>query len=108
MSTVGSRIKKEMLRLGYDSSEISKIAGVTERAQYNYENDIRKPKTEYWEAIAKVGTNVQYIITGVESSVSVEKATDEIKMCELEDTLEMIYKQVGDALVVVKRMRGLR
>ena len=47
MSTVGSRLKEEMLRLGYNSSQFSEIAGVTKQAQYNYENDLRKPKTEY-------------------------------------------------------------
>ena len=41
----------------------------------------------------------------MESSVAAEKATSEIKISELEDTLEMIHKQMGDVLVVIKRMR---
>lgn len=48
-------------------SEFADRAGVARASQQNYESGKRYPDTEYLEAIASVGADVQYIITGVRS-----------------------------------------
>ena len=47
--------------------EFSAVAGVSDAAQVNYEKGERKPDTQYLSNIAKLGCDIQYIVTGVKS-----------------------------------------
>lgn len=105
MSTMGSRIIEELSRLDIKSSKYSKLVGVTERSQYNYENDIRKPKTEYWEESAKIGMDVLYVITGKRAVTEPEQTkTQQVTKEELLDTLELIRKETEKGVELVKKM----
>ncbi|MFC5472555.1 helix-turn-helix domain-containing protein [Paraherbaspirillum soli] len=64
MDTIGGRLKQERERLGKTQVEMGAIAGVTKGSQINYEGDKRVPDASYLKAIAAVGANVQYIISG--------------------------------------------
>lgn len=103
MSTMGNRITDELKRLGYNSSQFSKLVGVTERAQYNYENDIRKPKTEYWEESAKIGMNVLYVITGERAKNPYEPRTlDSVTKEQLTDSMTLALNEIQKAMAILK------
>ncbi|WP_459990178.1 XRE family transcriptional regulator [Methylosoma difficile] len=64
MKTIGGRIKEERLRLGMTQEKMAELCGVGRQAQLRYESDERSPDGYYFEAIAKVGGNIEYILTG--------------------------------------------
>lgn len=69
------RLREERIRLGYNQTEFSAVAGTTQRSQTVYETGKRSPDLEYLAAIATIGADVQYIATGkrtVANSVPVD------------------------------------
>lgn len=62
---IKDRIKSERLRLSLNQTDFAMLAGVSKNSQSNYENGVRKPDSDYLQALAKAGVNVEYIITGV-------------------------------------------
>lgn len=77
MSTnVGDRIAEERERLGKTQTEFAAAAGVGRASQQNYEAGRRYPDAEYLEAIALLGADVQYILTGVRSTNLLEVAEE--------------------------------
>ncbi len=63
--TIGARLKEERERLGYTQPSFAELAGTTKKSQIDYEKDITQPKAGYLAEIAKVGADIQYIVTGV-------------------------------------------
>ena len=64
MNTIGDRLREERQRLDLNQTELGERGGVQKRAQINYELGERFPDASYLEAIAEVGADVRYIITG--------------------------------------------
>lgn len=62
--TIGKRLKEEREKLGFNQTDFAAIGGVGRKSQFNYEDDERKADTAYLSAIATVGADVRYIITG--------------------------------------------
>lgn len=69
MKTQGERLREERERLGLNQTDFAAIGGLKKLAQLSYEQDKRSPDGVYFEAIAAVGSDVQYIITGQRSAV---------------------------------------
>lgn len=65
--TIGARLKEERERLGFSQPNFSGLAGTTKKSQIDYEKDITQPKASYLEVIAKVGADIEYIVTGKRS-----------------------------------------
>jgi transcriptional regulator with XRE-family HTH domain len=65
MSDFGKRLAEERKRLGLNQTEFGKVGGVTKTSQVNYESGSRSPNVDYWQAIAAIGADVTYILTGV-------------------------------------------
>lgn len=63
--TIGERLKEERERLGFTQPAFAGLAETTKKSQIDYEKDMTQPKAGYLAAIAKVGADVQYIVTGV-------------------------------------------
>ena len=61
------RLQEERKRLGLNQTEFGAIGGVSRRTQLSYEANESSPNIKYWESIAKIGADVQYILTGVHS-----------------------------------------
>ena len=61
------RLQEERKRLGLTQDKIAEIGGVKRRTQINYEAGERCPDANYFIAIAAVGADVQYILTGIRS-----------------------------------------
>lgn len=63
--TIGGRLKEERERLGFSQPAFAGLAETTKKSQIDYEKDLTQPKAGYLAAIAKVGADVQYIVTGI-------------------------------------------
>ena len=68
MDVFGERLKAERKRLGLKSMELAQIGNVGAVAQSNYERGKRHPDSAYLAAIAAVGVDVQYVLTGQRSA----------------------------------------
>lgn len=64
------RLKSERNRLKLTQTQLAELAGTTKQSQLKYEKDIQKPGMEYLAAIAKVGVDVQYLLTGIHSETA--------------------------------------
>ncbi|WP_298151067.1 hypothetical protein [Flavobacterium sp.] len=66
--SIGQRIKEERVRLNFTQPAFAGLAETTKKSQIDYEKDLTQPKACYLAAIAKVGADVQYIVTGISSA----------------------------------------
>ncbi|MCH0739020.1 transcriptional regulator [Pseudomonas aeruginosa] len=64
MKSIGERLREERERHGFNQSAFGAIGGVQKQAQLRYEKGDRTPDAAYLAAVAKVGADVQYIVTG--------------------------------------------
>lgn len=64
MSTYGSRLKHERLRLKLTQELFADAGGVGRYAQGCYERDLSMPRADYLAAITLIGVDVLYVITG--------------------------------------------
>jgi len=80
MNTIGERLKAERTRLGFNQTEFAAVGGVQRRAQVFYEQDERRPDAGYLEAVARLGVDVQYVITGKPAMQAVSE--DEAELLE--------------------------
>lgn len=60
----GKRLKDARIKAGLGLLEFATRAGVHRNTQRNYENGTREINTDYCKAIAALGVDVQYIVTG--------------------------------------------
>ena len=67
---IGARLKEERERLGMSQPQFAGLGEVSKRAQITYEKGESTPNADYLAAVAKVGADVQYIVTGVRSSAA--------------------------------------
>lgn len=75
--SIGERLREERERLGFTQPAFAGLAETTKKSQIDYEKDLTQPKAGYLAAIAKVGADVQYIVTGV-CSVAALTADEEL------------------------------
>lgn len=62
--SIGARLREERERLGFTQPAFAELAGTTKKSQIDYEKDITQPKANYLAAIAEVGADICYIVTG--------------------------------------------
>ncbi|NTY35655.1 helix-turn-helix domain-containing protein [Burkholderia diffusa] len=67
---IGARLKEERMRIGLSQAEIAALGGLSNKTQLGYESDVRSPDANYLAALAKVGVDVQYVITGERAAQS--------------------------------------
>lgn len=58
------RLREERVRLGFKQDEISAMCGVSRVMWGKYERDISEPTSSVLTALARVGADVNYILTG--------------------------------------------
>jgi len=58
------RLREERDRLGFSQEKFSAAGGVLKRAQIHYEKGERMPDASYLAAIAEIGVDVVYVLTG--------------------------------------------
>lgn len=71
MDSIGQRLKEERKRLGYNQTEFAQLGGVQKNAQSNYEGDTRRPDADYLAAIAALGADVLFVVTGQRSAAAI-------------------------------------
>jgi len=59
-----SRLKMERTRLGLTQADFARAGGVSTPSQTGYENGKAAPGIDYLAGIARIGVDVQYVITG--------------------------------------------
>lgn len=64
MGSIGERLREERERTGLIQAAFAERAGVAKTTQFNYEKDERAPDALYLAAIAALGIDVLYILTG--------------------------------------------
>lgn len=64
MSTFSERLREERAKTGMSQTEFAAVAGVGKQSQINYEGEKRQPDAAYLAAIAEIGADVLYILTG--------------------------------------------
>lgn len=108
MATTGERLREERQRLGMNQTDFGVIGGVTRDAQSNYEASRRHPDALYLSAIAAVGADVGYILTGVRSGAMGKglKGYPEIGAEDVMEVLEGIEEALEeDRLVMPARKK---
>ncbi|MCA8305474.1 helix-turn-helix domain-containing protein [Burkholderia seminalis] len=78
---IGARLKEERMRVGMSQAEIAALGGLSNKTQLSYESDARSPDANYLAALAKVGVDVLYVITGVRALPST-MAEDEAELLD--------------------------
>lgn len=98
---IGTRLREERERLGFNQTDFGAVGGVLKKAQFNYEKGERSPDAAYLAAIAAAGADVLYILTGQRvGAVAPPKLTrdeeivlDHFRHCDAQGKETM--KQVG-------------
>jgi len=62
--TFATRLREERIRLGLTQKQLGEAGGVRMQAQSHYENEQRRPDSDYLAAIDKAGVDILYVITG--------------------------------------------
>lgn len=78
--SVGRRLREERERLALSQPALAGHGGTTKKTQIDYEKGVSGPKAEYLARVAEIGVDVQYVITGVRSSMAL--APDERLLME--------------------------
>lgn len=63
-SPVAKRLREERTRLGLSQAAFAECGGVSKVSQFNYESGRRKPGADYLAAVATLGVDVYYVLTG--------------------------------------------
>ncbi len=71
---IGARLKDERRRLGLNQDDFSAVGGVKKPSQIAYEQGKRAPDVLYLIAVAAIGVDMQYVLTG---KVSNDALTDD-------------------------------
>ena len=60
-----ARIKEERLRLGMTQAQFGQLGGVGKTTQIKYESGASAPDAHFLAAVAAVGVDILYVVTGV-------------------------------------------
>lgn len=63
--TIGDRLKEERSRLGLSQTDLGAAGGVGKTTQINYEKGTGSPDAKYLSAVAALGIDILYVVTGV-------------------------------------------
>lgn len=100
----GERLRSERKRVGLTQGDLADRASVESQTQSLYETNKRRPKADYLAAIAEVGLDVNFVLTGNRAVGDI--AADE---ADLLDSFRSLESEDRTALVRVARaMTGKR
>lgn len=78
MTDFNTRLREVRKSRGLNQAEFAELGGVKKDAQMNYENGSRKPDSDYLQAIANAGIDVQYLLTGQTSTQDLSKDENDL------------------------------
>lgn len=100
ISSSGERLSEERTRLGLSQSETAQVAkdlgvpGATRQSQARYEKGQATPSAAYMSAVATVGFDVLYILTGERRATTPQLAPDEEALLKHYRQLDPGAKQI--------------
>lgn len=108
-SCIGARLREERERLGLSQRSMGEIGGVKKLTQLNYEKGERAPDTIYLTALAGIGVDIVYVLTGqrmpAPGSISPQNE-EEKKLLEnyraMDQAARLNIQAVGDAFAQSK------
>ncbi len=74
---LNERLTEERERLGYTQVQLAKLTGVSKTTQNYYDTGKRSPTADYLEAIAALGADVLYIVTGTRTPMPADSLSPE-------------------------------
>lgn len=102
-----SRLREERLRLGMDQATLGGHGGVKALAQRNYENGKRFPDARYLSAVAAVGVDVLYVITGQRAFSEADLDVELEQYGKALEVVEMALQGIGKNLAPGKKRRAV-
>ena len=99
--TIGDRLKEERSRLGLSQTDLGAAGGVGKTTQINYEKGAGSPDAKYLSAVASLGVDILYVVTGVATPQVAEgfTATENTLISQYralpEDDQAAVYRIVG-------------
>jgi transcriptional regulator with XRE-family HTH domain len=82
LRTIGDRLRDARLTLGLSQTAFAESGGVQKGAQIKYEAGDRYPDAAYLAAVARLGVDVRYVITGDPGSGAFALSDDERALLE--------------------------
>lgn len=73
---IGTRLREERERLCLGQMEVAERAGVGRKSQFNYESGERQPDASYLAAVAGLGIDITYVVTGQRSPALVHPPSE--------------------------------
>jgi transcriptional regulator with XRE-family HTH domain len=77
-NTFGERLRAERKRLNMNQDDFAAVGGVKKLAQVTYEQDKRFPDAGYLMAIAAIGVDTAYVLSGAVASDALSKDEEEL------------------------------
>lgn len=100
MIAFGERLKDERKALGWSQEEIAVKIGITKQTQGLYERSQRAPNAEYLAALAALGGDVLYVLTGQRTPAAQPLSVRESSM------LDSYRALAEEDKTVIQRMAG--
>lgn len=98
---LGNRLKELRKKKGLSQEAFGAIGEVTKQAQLRYEKGERYPTADYLANLAKIGVDVQYIITGEPSTSQLNP--DEITLLQAFRQADITLKAAAIAVLTGNR-----
>lgn len=76
--TIGERLKEERSRLGLSQTDLGAAGGVGKTTQINYEKGSGSPDAKFLAAVAGMGVDVLYVVTGERKPRSSDSISSEV------------------------------
>lgn len=100
----GDRLRNERVRLGLSQEDLALVGGVNRNTQGSYERGARNPDTAYLVAVAGLGIDIAFVLTGQKqiSDLSGEEAQIIEQYRGIPDDDQKMIRRMLDAMVVME------
>ena len=105
---ISARLKEEREALGLSQQALADACGISARSQRNYESGERLPDAAYLAAIAALGADVLFVLTGQRSrpaSASAELRPDQAALLDNYEHSDEVARQAAQRLLDPRAQR---
>ncbi|MFV2945271.1 helix-turn-helix domain-containing protein [Pseudomonas japonica] len=103
----GERLREERERFGWNQEQLGQLGGVNRNTQGKYEKGERNPDSAYLSAVAAVGVDVLYLLTGNRTPAPAgEYTAEEVQLVDryrrMPAEAKVTLESVSEALAIFK------